>query len=210
MARTPGMKVGHRPFKATLLWLFLAVMTSIWAASCSVDLNEELIPCKEAHTVETAHSWGKTIAVTPADDYRWSDLLLDPFRAYGLPPVTAEELRTRHGPPSSQEKEKYLEYHLPTGRLWLRLEQDASGSAVHEAWRLRFAPKGEVSLSDVINQETLRCIHKLLRDEFDLVVLDRESRVPRVSLSVHQEQVGLLTWTNLEANRRQRPALNDE
>lgn len=90
-----------------------------------------------------------------------------------------------------------MEYFLPAGRLWLQLDRDKSGGAVHETWRLRFEPGQETTLQEVIQPEVLTCADELLRASFGLVVLNRETHVPRVSVSVDGGKVRKLTWMNL-------------
>lgn len=181
---------------------FLLLSAPVWClcSGCSVELNEGRVVCAQPSPAGSAHAWGRTVAVTPAEGHAWHELIRNPFREYGIPPVSAQELRKRYGLPTQgdmAEGKDRIEYLLESGKLWLQLDRDKSGSAVHETWRLRFEPHESPLLHEVVQREVLDCIAGLLRESFDLVVLDEKTHVPRVSASVRGQMVLRLTWMNL-------------
>lgn len=172
------------------------VLTGV--CSCSVDLNERRLLCGEASIVAVAHSVGDRVTVTPSPGHDWCELIREPFRAYGLPPVTIEELQERYGRPTLGDSgEERVEYLMATGKLWLQLDKTKSGRSVHESWRLRFELREPASPAEVFDPAVLLCVQGLGASTFNLVVLDREPHIPRVSARIREGRVRRLTWMNL-------------
>ena len=180
----------------SFVWLLPVVYLS---TGCTVDLNERIVPCPKGNIVESAHSWGGTIALRPAPSQDWPNVLREPIRQYGLPPINQLELERRHGVPArswSVEGRPFITYFRPGGRLQLGLEEERSGSAVARSWRLRFVPQ-KTSIAEVFEDHATSCIDPLMRPDVDVLVLSRASGVPKVSVKVRGGEPQEIVWLNL-------------
>jgi hypothetical protein len=178
----------------------VALAVAFLCPACAGDLNERIVPCRTGSVVESAHAWGRTIALRPAAGHEWSDLLREQFRRYGLPPVSPADLRRTYGAPMRTwvvEGRPFLEYSRPEGELQLGLEEERSGSALHRSWRLRLEPR-DASLPTILENSAFNCLSELLRDDVEVVLLSRGSGIRKASLTVHEGQVQEVVWPNLE------------
>jgi len=110
----------------------LLVLIAFFCLNCREDLNERVVACPDGSSGEFVHSWGNTLTLRPAPGHEWLELLRDPYRNYGAPPVTAQDLERRYGVPTKTwfiEGRPFSEYRLPAaGILQLGLEEERSGS----------------------------------------------------------------------------------
>lgn len=120
-----------------------------------------------------------------------------------------KSLQERHGKFLEREtaSDSFAAYALPEGRLRLSLDRDRSGSAVHEAWRLRFDPQQNPALDLVVNGEALACATQLRNTDYELVVLDRTSGRPKVSVLIREDAVQQLVWNNLQPSETGQSAM---
>lgn len=176
--------------------------------ACTPDLDEREIQCDEASVAVKAHAWADHVVLTPSEGHEWPDLLEEPFRSYGLPPVDMGSLQKRHGEFLERETatDTFAEYALPAGQLRLSLDRDRSGSAVHETWRLRFNPRQNPTPDSVIDEKALTCATQLRTSDYELVVLDRVSGRPKVSVLIREGAVQQLIWNNLQPSSTSSPS----
>jgi hypothetical protein len=181
----------------TELVLLLATGAIALVAACSPDLNERRVSCPETDAVATVHSWADRVVIRPGTGHQWYDLMKEPLREYGLPPINEQTLQRRYRESLRSATEGDQEYALSDGVLRLSLDRDRSGSAVHETWRLRFKPRRSLAPSGAVIDEVLVCSAELRDDDYDLVLLDGESGRAKVSITVESGLVQRLTWMNL-------------
>ncbi len=178
-------------------WLrALAAAALVLTSGCTVDLDERLVPCPGNELVESAHSWGSMIALRPTAGHDWRDLVREPFRQYGSPPITMQELEQRYGAPLrtwEDEGRPFAEFTLEDGVLRFGLEQDKSGSDVHRAWRLRWQSQS-VELSQILQEPAVACASELLRPGVAIVILGPDSNIPRVSIHFDDDEIRDVLW----------------
>ena len=164
---------------------------------CSTDLNERLLPCPDSTVLGSARAVGPYIFLRPAADHDWFNLLREPWRAYGYPPITIQEMERRYGSPARRWEaggRPFVEFTLTEGRLQLGLEEDRSGSTAYRAWRLRWKPK-RTELVEILEDSVFQCVADLLRPDVDLMLSGHETRV---FMRVRENEVHEIIWTNLD------------
>lgn len=178
----------------------LALLLMCLATGCATRLEERLVPCTQGGAAESAHSWGGIIAVRPASGHDWTDLLKEPFREYGAPPVNRPVLEQRYGVPTrtwAVKDRPFVEYLRPDGRLQLGLEEERSGSDAFRTWRLRLSPP-ETEIPAVLENQAAACIEVLERPDVDVNILSRTSGIPKVSMTVQAGKIREIVWLNLD------------
>jgi hypothetical protein len=174
-------------------------LIALFCLSCGGDLNERIVPCPDGTLVESVHTWGQTVTLRPASGHEWPEILRDPFRQYGSPPVTPRDLDRRYGSPARTwlvEGRPFFEYSLPAGRLQLGLEEDKSGSDVYRSWRLRLRTD-ELEGSELLEGSSFSCASSMLTHSVDLVLLSRQSGLPKVSIHLRDNRFREVVWLNL-------------
>ncbi len=172
------------------------IFVGICCLSCSVDLDERLVPCPDNALVESVHSWASSRVLRPAAGHDWQDLLREPFREYGRPPVTMEELELRWGAPVrtwEEEGRPFAEYKPPVGILRFGLEMESSGSDSYTIWRLRWR-SDTARLSQILEEPVIACIKELLQPSVEIDILCRDEGLPRVAIRLDDNGVEEMRW----------------
>ena len=180
---------------------FCGCLALLFSISCAVDLDESVLPCSPGTIIESAHKWGHTVALRPAPGHEWSEVLVGELRDFGSPPVDIGQLQARYGKPTRTwdvQGRPFIEYSNAAGNLQLGLEEDTSGSATHRSWRLRWRPQ-DLRTSQALDRSALQCVSTLLPKNGDLLVLSRQSGLPKISIELKgTAAVSEIVWLNLE------------
>ena len=183
--------------KSLLAPVGCVLFIEILGLGCAVDLDERTVLCAKGSIVESAHVWGRTIALRPSPGHEWQQVLREGVQGYASQHPNLQALRAQFGEPTrewSVEGRPFAEFIVPGGRLQLGLEEERSGNLSHRRWRLRLTPAKD-HLAQVIHESAYRCIVDLLDARSDLIVLSRSTGLPGVTIKLNNSQVQQLVWT---------------